>query len=38
MFEHGIEHNFIKPDCRKLFFVADSVEQAIGYLSQCDGE
>jgi len=38
MIDHGIEHNFIKPECRKLFFVADSVEQAIGYLSRCDGE
>ncbi len=38
MIDHGIAHQFIKPDSRKLFFVADSVEQAIGYLAQCDAE
>ncbi|HEX4055870.1 MAG TPA: TIGR00730 family Rossman fold protein [Tepidisphaeraceae bacterium] len=38
MIEHGIEHRFIKPECRELFFVAESVEQAIGYLSRCDAE
>jgi uncharacterized protein (TIGR00730 family) len=38
MIEHGIEHQFIKQESRELFFVAESVEQAIGYLSQCDTE
>ena len=34
MIEHGIEHRFIKPDGRDLFFVARSVEQAMEYLEQ----
>ncbi len=38
MVEHGIEHQFIKAECRELFFVADTVEGAIGYLSGCGGE
>jgi uncharacterized protein (TIGR00730 family) len=38
MVEHGIEHQFIKAECRELFFVAGSVEEAIGYLSGCAGE
>ncbi len=38
MIEHGIEHHFINAECRKLFFVAESVEEAIGYLSRGDAE
>jgi uncharacterized protein (TIGR00730 family) len=38
MIEHGIEHQFIKAECRGLFFVAETVDEAIGYLSECDGE
>ncbi|HEY1922387.1 MAG TPA: TIGR00730 family Rossman fold protein [Tepidisphaeraceae bacterium] len=38
MFEHGIEHQFIKADYRELFFVAATVEEAIGYLSGCETE
>ena len=33
MIEHGIEHNFIRADQRGLFFVAESVEDAIEYLT-----
>jgi cytokinin riboside 5'-monophosphate phosphoribohydrolase len=38
MIEHGVELRFIKPECRKLYFVADSVRRAIGYLSDCDAK
>lgn len=34
MIRHGIEHRFIKPAANRLFFVADSVDSAIGHLSQ----
>jgi uncharacterized protein (TIGR00730 family) len=34
MIEHGIEHHFIKPACRELFFVADSVDEAVNYLAR----
>jgi uncharacterized protein (TIGR00730 family) len=34
MIEHGIEHHFIKPEGRDLFFVAHSVEQAMEYLDE----
>ena len=36
MIEHGIEHHFIKPDSRELFFVAESVEDAIEHLGRHD--
>jgi hypothetical protein len=32
MIEHGITHQFIKPNKRNLYFVADSVEAAMAYL------
>jgi len=38
MIEHGVELRFIKPECRNLFFVADSVRRAIGYLSDFDAK
>ena len=31
MIEHGIEQNFIKPAVRKLYFVAETVDQAIAH-------
>jgi uncharacterized protein (TIGR00730 family) len=34
MIEHGIEHRFIRPEQRELYFVAGSVEDAIEYLSR----
>jgi uncharacterized protein (TIGR00730 family) len=33
MIEHGVEQNFIRQDQRGLFFVAESVEDAIEYLT-----
>lgn len=32
MIDHGIEHGFIRPRAREMFFVADSVENAINFL------
>ena len=29
MMEHGIEQRFIKPECRELFFVAESVDRPL---------
>lgn len=34
MVEHGIEHHFIKPECRELFYVAESVEDAVEFLAR----
>jgi uncharacterized protein (TIGR00730 family) len=34
MIEHGIEHHFIMPDARELYFVAESVEDAVEYLGR----
>lgn len=31
MIEHGIEQQFIKPKARELYFVADTIEQAVEY-------
>jgi predicted Rossmann-fold nucleotide-binding protein len=36
MIEHGIEHHFIKPDSRELYFVTESVEDAVEYLGRHD--
>jgi hypothetical protein len=36
MIEHGIEHHFIKAACRGLYFVAESVEDAVDYLGRHD--
>lgn len=32
MLEHGIEHRFIKPGARRLWFVAQAVDEAVQYL------
>ena len=32
MIEHGIEHRFIKPDARSLYFVAATVDEAIEHI------
>ena len=32
MIDHGIEHRFIRPQTRELFYVADTVEAAMRYL------
>ena len=32
MIEHGIEHRFIKPAARELYFVADTVDAAIEHI------
>jgi uncharacterized protein (TIGR00730 family) len=34
MVEHGIEHHFIKPECRELFYVAETVEDAVEFLAR----
>jgi len=34
MIEHGIELHFIKPGSRQLYFVAESVEDAVEYLGR----
>jgi uncharacterized protein (TIGR00730 family) len=34
MIEHGIEHHFIKPASRELFYVAESVEDAVEHLGR----
>jgi uncharacterized protein (TIGR00730 family) len=34
MIEHGIEHKFIKPMARELYFVAPTVAAAMDYLRQ----
>jgi uncharacterized protein (TIGR00730 family) len=31
MIDHGIEQHFIKPKARELYFVAESVDQAVNY-------
>jgi len=36
MIEHGVEHHFIKPDSRELYFVADTVEDAVEHLARHD--
>jgi uncharacterized protein (TIGR00730 family) len=36
MIEHGIEHHFIKPDQRELYYVAESVEDAVENLGRHD--
>jgi len=34
MIDHGVEHHFIRPGSRDLYFVAESVEQAIEFLTR----
>lgn len=34
MIEHGIEHQFIKPKARDMYYLATSVESAVDYLRQ----
>lgn len=33
MIDHGVEHHFIRPSSRELYFVTESVDEAIEYLS-----
>jgi uncharacterized protein (TIGR00730 family) len=33
LIDHGIEHKFIKPSLRKLFFVANTVDKAMDFLT-----
>jgi uncharacterized protein (TIGR00730 family) len=34
MIDHGIEHHFIRPSSRELFYVTESVDDAVDYLSR----
>jgi hypothetical protein len=34
MIDHGVEHYFIKPACRDLYYVAETVDDAIDYLAR----
>jgi uncharacterized protein (TIGR00730 family) len=36
MIEHGIEHHFIKAASRELYYVAESVEDAVEHLGRFD--
>ena len=38
MFEHGIEHCFIRPSSRELFHVAENVQDAMEYLAKSDSQ